>query len=50
MKSLELSFQGSPEKFGSAACCDLVYTESKLYDNVLFKDLISFKDIWTYKS
>lgn len=27
----------SPEKYGKAACADLTYTPSKLYDNVLYR-------------
>ncbi len=50
MHNLELKFEGSPFKFGKAAFCDLVYTQSKLYDHVLYKDLLYFKDISHFKS
>lgn len=50
MQEISLKFEGSPQKFGKAAYCDLVYTQSKLYDHVLYKDLNRFKDVWNYKS
>jgi hypothetical protein len=49
MQDLEVKFQGSPDKFGKASYCDLMYTESKLYDHVLYKDLLNLKDVLNYK-
>lgn len=50
MQDLEVKFQGSPDKFGKASYCDLMYTESKLYDHVLYKDLLNLKDVLNYKA
>ena len=50
MQDLSIKFQGSPQKFGKAAYCDIFYTESKLYENIIYKDLINFKEVWSYKS
>ncbi len=35
----------SPEKFGKGAYASLTYTPSKLADNVLYKEVTTFKKI-----